>query len=51
MCLISDNFMPFYWIRIGFSLEIIVLIGDHCHTTFNINIQILNVGAEFERCL
>ena len=51
MCLMSDNFMPFYWIRVGFSLKIIVLIGDHCYTNFNINIQILNVGAEFERCL
>ena len=50
MSFISDNFMPFYWIWVGFSLKIIVLIREHCYTNVNINIQILNFGAEFERC-
>ena len=43
--------MLFYWIWVGLSLKIIVLIGEHCYTNFNINIQILNFGAEFDSCL
>ena len=49
--LISHNFVPFYWIQVGFSLKSIVLITEHFYTLCEIDFQILNFGAKFERHL
>ena len=46
--LISHNFVPFYWIQVGFSLKSIVLITEHFYTLCEIDFQILNFGAKFE---
>ena len=45
----ADNFAPFYWILVGFSLESIVLNTEHSYTVCEINFQILNFDAKFER--
>ena len=49
--LISHNFVPFYWIQVGFSLKSIVLITEHFYALCEIDFQILNFGAKFERHL
>ena len=43
--------MTFYPIWVGFSLKIIILIGEHCYTDFNVKNKILNFGAKFKLCL
>ena len=51
MSLTSHNLMTFYPIWVGFSLKIIILIGEHCYTDFNVKNKILNFGAKFKLCL
>ena len=36
---ISHNLMAFHPIWVGFSLKIIILIGEHCYTDFNVKNQ------------
>ena len=51
MSLISPNLMAFYPIIADFLLKIIVLIGEHYYTDFNVKNKILNFGAKSTRCL
>ena len=41
MSLISHNLMAFYSIWVGFSLNIIILIGEHSYTDFNVKNKFL----------
>ena len=43
--------MAFYLIWVAFSLEIIILIGEHCYTDFKVKNKISNFGAKFKHCL
>ena len=43
--------MAFYPIWMGFSLKVIVLIGEHCYTDFNVKNKIFNFDTKFKRCL
>ena len=43
--------MAFYPIIADFLLKIIVLIGEHYYTDFNVKNKILNFGSKFKRCL
>jgi len=49
--LISHNFVPFYLIQVGFSLKSTVLITEHFYTLCEIDFQIPNFSAKFERHL
>ena len=51
MSLISHNLKAFYAIWVGFSLKIIILIGEHCYRNFNVKNKILNFDAKFKLCL
>ena len=41
MSLLSHNLVVFYPIWVGFLLKIIVLIGEHCYTDFNVKTKFL----------
>ena len=47
MSLICFNLMAFYLIWVGFSLKIIILIGEHCYADFFVKNKILNFSAKF----
>ena len=47
MPLICYNLMAFYLIWVGFSLKIIILIGEHCYADFCVKNKILNFSAKF----
>ena len=51
MSLLSHNLVVFYPIWVGFLLKIIVLIGEHCYTDFNVENKIFNFGTKFKCCL
>ena len=51
MPLICYNLMAFYLIWVGFSLKIIILIGEHCYADFCVKNKILNFSAKFFFCL
>ena len=51
MSLISHKLMAFYPIWVGFSLKIIILMGKHSYTDFNVKNKTFNFGAKFKRCL
>ena len=46
MSLISHNLMAFYPIWVGFSLKIIIVIGKHGYTDFNVKYKIFNIGTK-----
>ena len=46
-----NNLIVFYPIWVGFSLKIIILIGEHCYKDFNVKNKISNFGAKFKLCL
>ena len=47
MSLICFSLMAFYLIWVGFSLKIIILIGEHCYADFCVKNKILNFSAKF----
>ena len=45
MSLISYNLMAFYAIWVGFSLKIIILIGEHCYLYNNPSYSRILIGS------
>ena len=48
MSLISYNLKAFYPIWVGVSLKIIILIGEHSYTDFNVKNKTFNFGSKFK---